>query len=260
MLEQLKKIGISENEAKVYMALLDLGSATAQDISKKAGIPRPTVYVQLEDLKKIGLASTFEKEPTRKGGATKTMFRAESPEHLVRFVAHQKAAVSEKEELLKVMLPDLGKYFENAGERPKVRFFEGIEGLKTMQAETVKQFPKLKEILNITSLDAVFGIFPTLTEDYSSLRIKHGVHSRIIYSTKKAPFLKNTDQKMLRRSRFIPPEKFPYINDLGIIGNSVEFSVLKEKPFGIIIENEDIAESMRSFFNLAWEAAEKYNK
>ena len=82
MLEELKKIGLSENETRVYLALLELGGSTAQEISKKAGVKRATTYVQLEALMKFGLVTSFEKAPERKNGAQKTFFRAEDPEHL----------------------------------------------------------------------------------------------------------------------------------------------------------------------------------
>ena len=61
MFDELKKIGLSENETGAYLALLELGSATAQDISKKSGIKRATTYVQLEALMQLGLVTSFEK-------------------------------------------------------------------------------------------------------------------------------------------------------------------------------------------------------
>ena len=82
MLDSLKKIGLSENEAKVYLATLELGSSTAQQIAQKAELKRPTTYVQLETLMKRGLVTSFEKGPSTSPGQGKTMLRAEDPEHL----------------------------------------------------------------------------------------------------------------------------------------------------------------------------------
>lgn len=89
MLDELKKIGLSENEAEVYIALLELGSATAQEIAAKSGIKRTTIYVQIEALMKMGLVTSFEKEMS-KGKAPKTYFRAEDPEHLKNIVENEK--------------------------------------------------------------------------------------------------------------------------------------------------------------------------
>lgn len=133
MLKELEKIGLSENEAKVYSSLLDLGNATVQQIAKKTRIPRPTIYVQLESLMRKGIVATFEKGSRGKKAATKTYFRAEDPIYLKKIVEQEKSELNEKEKVLRDVLPDLAKIFNFAGERPRVRFFEGVEGLKTIQ-------------------------------------------------------------------------------------------------------------------------------
>src|SRR3989338_3257042 len=166
MLDELKKIGLSENEAKVYLALLELGSATAQEVSKKSQIKRATTYVQLEGLMKLGLVTTLESPPSRNGGGTKTFFRGEDPEHIKKIVEREKSAIADRERTLRNLLPELGKIFLSSGERPRVRFFEGIEGIKTMLGETFKIKPDSKEVLAIISLDEFLKIFPRLTEEY----------------------------------------------------------------------------------------------
>ena len=42
MSEELKTAGLTENESKVYLALLDLGPSLAGEISKKTGIHTQT--------------------------------------------------------------------------------------------------------------------------------------------------------------------------------------------------------------------------
>ncbi len=259
MLDELKKIGLSENEARVYLALLELGSATAQQISQKSGIKRATTYVQLEALMKLGLVTLFEKSPERKNGAPKTFFRAEDPEHLTKIVERAKKTEEERGKTLSEILPDLGKLYLSAGERPRVRFFEGIEGVKTMLSGTFKIKTEAKEILGITDLDSALQIFPKLAEEYAPERVKHNIRSRIIYTGSQGPLLKKTDVAMLRESRFLPKNKFPFSGDISIYGDEVVISAIKSaKPFGVIIESKDIADSLRAVFELAWQGAEKY--
>lgn len=248
MLDELKKIGLSENEARVYLALLELGSETAQEIAKKAGVKRATTYVQLEALIKMGLVTFFEK-------LKKTYFRAEDPEHLIKIAEREKKLAREREGALEEILPGLGKLYLSSGERPRVRFFDGVEGLKTMQTEFLKS--GAKEVESFSSADDVLKIFPNLAEEYTARKIKKGVKSKIIYTSSRGAFLKPYDEATLREARFVPPEKFPLSCDIAIYGNTVAISVLKNKIFGVVIENKDIADSMRSFFALAWESAEK---
>lgn len=257
MIDALKKIGLSENEARVYLALLELGSATAQQIAQKASVNRPTTYVQLESLMKMGLISSFEKESANKNGATKTLFRIEDPSYLKKIVATEKRALSERENALNLALPDLERTFVGANFRPRVRFFEGVEGLKTIQDEFLHTTDKLVE--SAASLDDVIRIFPTHPEDYTPRRVKRGIRSKLIYTTSRGPILKDTDKQMLRESRYVPPEHFALTSDMAIYGNNVALSALHERPYGIIIESKEIATSMRALFYLAWDQTKRFN-
>src|SRR3989344_9484889 len=114
MIKELQDIGLSEKEAKIYSAALELGAATADQLAKHSKIVRSTTYVQLESLMEKGLMSTYEQ-------GKKTFFAPESPELLKRFLAKQKENIGAKENDLASFLPDLLRLFEGAGERPVVR-------------------------------------------------------------------------------------------------------------------------------------------
>lgn len=258
MLDELTKIGLSSNEARTYLALLELGSATAQEISKKSGIKRATTYVQLEALSKIGLVTSFEKASERKNGASKTYFRAEDPEHLTKIIEREKKLSEERGRALSEILPELGKLYLSSGERPRVRFFDGVEGLRTMQGEFLKSGAESVESFSAT--DEIAKIFPKFSEEYEPKKIKKQIRSKIIYTSSKGPFLKKIDEETLRESRYVPSDKFPVSCDISIYKNTVSVSVLKNHIFGVLIENKEIADSMRSFFAMAWENSEKYNK
>ena len=257
MLVELKKIGLSDNEAKVYLALLELGSATVQQIAKAAQVNRPTTYVQLESLVKNGLVTSFERAPKNKNLKPKTYFRVEDPEYLQKLVNRERNQIDERERELAAILPELGRLFVSAGERPRVRFFDGVEGLKTMDEEFLKVKNKLIE--GITSLDDVLKVFPPGADNYTERRIKKGIRTRGIYTSSQGPILKNSDSSMLRETRYVPPDKFPFSCDITVYDNSVAIASLRDKIFGVVIESKEIANSIRSLISLAWDAAEKYN-
>jgi amidophosphoribosyltransferase len=66
MIKNLKNLGLSDNEAKVYLSMLELGPSSVLEISAKAGVNRPTTYVQIETLKKMGLVSQVFNEEALK--------------------------------------------------------------------------------------------------------------------------------------------------------------------------------------------------
>ena len=98
LIERLAEYGLSDKESLVYLAMLELGPASVQDIAKKAGVNRATTYVMIEALKRRGLMATFEK-------GKKTMFVAESPDVLKKLTDQEKKAIQEKENRLQEALP-----------------------------------------------------------------------------------------------------------------------------------------------------------
>ncbi|HUD02838.1 MAG TPA: helix-turn-helix domain-containing protein [Candidatus Paceibacterota bacterium] len=244
MLKELQDIGLSEKEAKVYLASLDIGRATADQLAKQSKIVRSTTYVQIESLMKKGLMSTYQE-------GKKTYFAPESPEYLKRIFELKKQEFEVKEHELANFLPELLNKFEGAGERPMVRFFSGKEGITAMREETLK-LKKDDEILIIYCYDALKNIY-TEKElfSYTNRRIERGIKVRSVY-TKKGVSLARDDITPNAARRFIPYDKMPIGSDFFVYKNNVAVMSLNSPIFGIIIESKEIAESFRVFFSLMW--------
>lgn len=63
IIEKLKKVGLTEYEAKAYMALVNTHLNTATQISKKSGVPRTKTYFVLESLKNKGWVHVYSGVP-----------------------------------------------------------------------------------------------------------------------------------------------------------------------------------------------------
>ena len=243
MLNQLKNLGLSENEAKVYFAMLELGPATVLEISAKAGVNRPTTYVQIESLKKMGLAST----QTR---GKKQLFIAESPEQLESMIERQRSELEQKKEELHKLLPGLTNIFNLSDSKPQVRFFEGKEGILKIQSEFLKT--KSDFIYGISDFDSVIELFPDFSSDYSSKRAQKRIPSKLIYTSSRGPFLSGADKEFLRESKYVPKDKLSLGSDITIFGDKIAVMALKGKISGVVIEHKEMADSFRSVFKLLW--------
>jgi sugar-specific transcriptional regulator TrmB len=249
MLKELQDVGLSEKEAKVYLAALEIGRATADQLAKQAKIVRSTTYVQLESLMKKGLMSTYEE-------GKKTYFAPESPEYLKRIVELRKKELEAREQELSGFLPQLLQKFEGAGERPVVRFFDGKEGVSSLREELLK-LPTGTDLRFIYSHDALAGVY---SEDerlsHAQKRSSRGIELKSIYTRKGGPFdAKDTVPHTKRR--FIPFEKMPIHSDMYVYNNTVAIIALNKKVFGAVIESEEIAQTVRTFFDLIWQLGEE---
>jgi sugar-specific transcriptional regulator TrmB len=244
MIQQLKAAGLSDNEAKVYLAMLELGPAPVQEIAAKAGVNRPTAYVQIEALKKKHLASTQAR-------GKKTFFIAESPENLESLLGREGIELeARRKELLKAM-PELAAAFSMTDEKPVVRYFEGREGLAKTQREVLSS--KEKMLRSISSLQEVVAVSPDHLATYPSERVKRGIRSRFIYTSEKGPVLP-TDRKVLRESKYISSKKLHINFDFTVFDDKVIFEILHGKIGAIIVQNKDIAQSFKNLFDFVWDS------
>ena len=243
MFDKLKHLGLYENEARVYMAMLELGPSVVVEIARKSQINRPTTYVQIESLKKKGLVSTQVK-------GKKQFFIAESPDKLELLIDDELKTIEEKKGELNNFLPELLSLYNTSGERPHVKFFEGKEGVLAL----LKEFLKTDNtpICGITSLDNIFEVFPEFENTYIKKRVQKKIRSRTIYTSQKGPILKESDESSLRESKYIAPDKLPLGVDITILKDKVAIIALKGKISGTLIEHKEIADSFRAIFELVW--------
>ena len=250
MLAELQGIGLSDKETRVYLAALEIGRATADQLAKHAKIKRPTTYVQLESLMRMGLMSTYEENH-------KTYFAPESPELLRRLLSKQKESIESKEKDLATLLPDLVRQFESAGERPVVRFFPGKEGVAVAREEVLTT--KDKKIYIIFSPEKLSQIFSQkYLDEYSDRRRALGIHSKGIFTYKE--FFAHAGSDALTERRYLPPSELPLTVDIFVFDDKVAIHSLDGNMFGLIVQSSQIAKSIKLIFDFLWKNATEEEK
>lgn len=254
LLEQLVNYGLSEKEAKVYLAALTLNEASAQDIAKKAKINRATVYVIIETLQTKGLISIVKR-------GKKSVYLAANPNKMLELLEQQKAMVMAKLEEVRSILPELETIYNYSPSKPRIRYFEGLSGLKELYQDT------LKNNQTIYSFDPVHegmskSLLKWLGEEYVPERIKKGVTIKVICPRFDQPATKRfieESPKMKRELRLVPADKFPFTIEIEIYGSKVAIiSYDVKEMFGVIIESEAVHKTMKCIFDLAWEGASSF--
>jgi HTH-type transcriptional regulator, sugar sensing transcriptional regulator len=242
--KELQNLGLSEKEAKVYTTALELGPDTVQNIAKQSGINRATTYVQIGSLKDKGLMSEFEK-------GKKTYFVAESPDRLKNLLSSIEKELAVKKTEAASIIPGLLSLFEGMGERPKVRFFEGLEGSRAMHQDLLTTKNKVTQ--GFLCLDDLFSFFPEYQHEFTDYRIKKKISSHVIYTQKGGPREDAVDKNQLRIAKYLPPDKFPINGSITLYDDKVAITTYKGKPIGVIIEDKTIADTVKAIFYWMWE-------
>ena len=107
----LVELGLTRNEAKIYLALLKNSPALVGTIAESSGIHRRNVYDALERLIEKGIVTYIIED-------NKRFFSAANPTRLV-------SLLKEKERLAQAFLPELTEMYESYSEKQDAEIFRG---------------------------------------------------------------------------------------------------------------------------------------
>ncbi|KKQ44608.1 MAG: Transcriptional regulator, TrmB [Candidatus Moranbacteria bacterium GW2011_GWC2_37_8] len=223
----LEQMGLGGKKADVYLAALELGSSSVM-----------TCYDILLDLIHEGLISE-----TSKG--KKRLFVGEDPEKIQRNLKN-------KERLFAEILPQLQSINNVRGSKPKIRFYEGKEGIKEVYEDTLKYN---KEILGFASYDVIGIMGKEWANEYLAKRIKNGIYGKgIIPGTE--PMLRDyisKDQEQRRSTKVIDAKKYPFSIEINIYGHQSVALMSAKEEIAVIIEGAEIHNTMKLIFELIWD-------
>lgn len=243
--ELIQTLGLSEHEATVYLAALELGEANIQDISRKSQVKRTSIYNFIDALKGRQLLSEVKK-------GKRKFYSAVSPHHLVD---EQRSKMISIERIL----PQLLAIQNSVRKKPRVSFFEGIEGLKEIYRMTLRE----KQIIYAwEDLDRALDVLPpAFLKWYTEERTAKKIPARCIdRDTKSArEWTAKNDVRLARESRFVVSEEFG--TEINVFGNKVAFFRWdKQNPFGVVIEDKGIATALRVAWTELWNRLESANQ
>jgi sugar-specific transcriptional regulator TrmB len=241
--KSLQYIGLTPKEAKIYLALLELGEAPVTEIARKTGIKRTTVYNLLPDLIDRGIVTSAPRNKRR-------IYFVEDPRAL-------KEDVWEKEKAIDYLLPDLMRIQRIVPYKPHVTYYEGEGGMRDFYQDTLESSKPGDTILSFTGLYDFYQYMPREYERYYvDERIKRKIRIRIIAPhSAVAEAWNRTESKELRDVRIANSPEFRFNADMEIYANKVALISYRENFLGVIIESNEINQMMRLAFELMWSSA-----
>lgn len=240
---QLEKLGLTRIESKVYLSLLKLGGTKSGALVRKTGLHRATVYDALKRLIEKGLVSYIIKGKIKH-------FQVTSPEYFLDKIEEEENKLKEKEIFVKNLVKELNMIREEAKIKEEASIYEGFKGIKLIFDEilTCKEYSvfgsraKLKEVLG--------NYFYIFQKRKKRLKIK----ARLLFdeSFRNSDYLKDIygEMRFLSKEYNTPIATFIYKNKVTII-------ISKDIPVAFVLENKEVAESFRSYFELLWKIAKK---
>ena len=244
----LESAGLSGNEIKVYLSLLDLGSALAGEITKRCGVNRTNVYDSLDRLTERGLVSYVIK-------ANRKYFEATNPERIIKYLDEKEQEIQHKKDSITSILPELESRRKLSREPQEATIYSGRRGLKSVAEEVLKT---KKEMLAFGAEGKFVKLFTHYAEQWHMRRGKLKIPVKIIYNEK----IRKTKSKA----------KFPILqmkfnstihdtpSTTWIFGDKVAIIVWSEQPVVTLIRSKEVAKSYQQFFDILWKDSKSYSK
>jgi len=238
LVQQLSNAGLHEKEARVYIALLQLGRGSAYAVADRSGLKKPTAYVILGELIKKGLVMRVPREK-------KQLFIAKPPEEFF-------AMAEERLRLARKALPELITMAESQTVKVRTLFYEGINGVKDSLYYR-KDEMKGKDMTGFyaTAEDATPELME-IFDPYPENLKKAGIGMKVITpeheSTKQ--FL-NKNNPNYSDIKVVSPSLYSGKVSLEV-GDTFVRVILFKQLQSVIIESPELADSVRQIFNIVW--------
>lgn len=242
----LQKIGLSVQESLIYEILVKEGELPFSQVIVKVGLKRPTVYKLLYSLQEKGLVDVRDVKK-------KLHARPQPPEKLLKIADASYKDIELTRQSLLSFLPGLNSLYINSTEKPVVKTYEGIEGLKEIYEDLLNEGKPIYALVQAATVEP--ELYEWLTTTFVRKRIKAKLHVKaLVASSKASKVYVDKSKQEYRTAKLIDGEKFPFQHEVEIYGDKVAIIHYKrdEPLIGIVIHHPQIALTMRAWFDLAW--------
>lgn len=240
--EAVKALGFSEKEAKVYLALLEIGIGTVVSVANKAGIKRPTAYIVLDELIAKGMAFIVPQ-------SKKKLYRAVPPQNIFELY-------EERFEKAKRVLPEIQAKSRQESYKPQVLLYEGVEGVKEVLRYGLKNLTG-KEIKGFyaKTTPEILKTFNNFQDYNDTLKEKSIKVRGVAPKDSSLISFREEDKSYGREFKEISKEKYSADVAIDITDTFIRFFDPVNLQ-GLIIENPAIAKTMGEIFEIVWEKSD----
>lgn len=239
----LQKIGLTDGEIKVYLSLLELGSTTTWNITKRSKVSGSKVYEVLDRLIAKGFVSSIIKNNVK-------YFEASSPERILDYLNEKESEIEKEKITIKKIIPDL-ILKQKETKKSEVKVFTGFEGIKTCNEDIINSLKKGEEWLSMGLTEQPEhweAYFNRRQKDRAKKGIKHkhllNEKYKRLYDIRKS--FPHTEFRFLPKELEMPTSTEIYKNKVIIM------ILLKESPMAVMIESEAVANSFKKYFDALW--------
>lgn len=241
--KELMKIGLTHGEAKVFLALLELGSSTVGPIIKKANVAYSNVYSILNRLLEDGLIAFIIKNETK-------YFQVTAPRNLLDYLELKEKELDRQKRVLNELLPRLERKKVKPEEEAEI--FAGFKGLKAAYTRLFTENPVGGENL----------FFYVHRKEYAKESDKFYKGNSKLFKMPRIIMRGISNEEYRDSKAILPTTKMRYVNfpipgNIEVFQDKILILAWSEKPVAFLIRSKEISDMMGEYFESVWNIAKK---
>ncbi len=243
--DALEAYGLNQNEIKVFLALVDIGGGFARDLIDSTKLHKNIVYDNLYKLQEKGLVSEIIIE-------SKKYFQCESPQAIQEFITQKKKKFNTYDQAIQELQEDIQQK-KQLPQKTSTRMYTGISGIKQIFSEEIEIGEDYLHIGAPKESVELLGVH--FWKNFIRKQEEKNIRGKILFNESLRTYA-NSIHHELNNIRFLE-EHFEPLTEICIYANQVAIIVWSQEPIGTVIENKDVADSYKKYFEILWNQARK---
>lgn len=236
----LKKLGFSDKEALVYLALIALGPSSVRNIAKKAELNRGTVYEALKQLQEKEVVNYYDTE-------TRQYFVAEDPTVLFAVTERRERELQEVTKKVKGFVAELKSVYDRGGARPVARYYAQSE-ISAILKDVLDKCEQSGELMYRAYSDPnIREYLYEGFESFSDARVAKGISVRVVSFGGGGELRGLDERRVLKIKNATPTYTIVYPGNTAFISLNAQAEMV-----GVVIENGGVHETQKQIFDALW--------
>ena len=236
---RIQEVGLSANEAAVYLAALKLGPTTVMQLARSSEVKRTTVYSVLESLLAYGLMRIEPK-------GFKKRYTAEAPEKLDVLLEGRRSSLLD-------LLPELSAIYNLHGGESFLRYYQGLDSIKSIYEGLIKDVLPKEDYLVISDQSRWYNLDPEFFESFTRRRGKLNINIKLLLTD--TPIARDFQKRQVNYNMTVKilPKNTILSTNLVVIPRRVVIHQIVPPAFAVVVENRSIVQMHVEMFKIIWD-------
>ena len=232
----LQNLGLSDQEAGAYLALVKLGGCRPGQVAKEMGIKRTNAYPILQSLAKKGFAVVYFRKNSR-------FYYAQKPGRVT-------AIVQKKLDHFNDIIPSLNALERKQAQAIGLRYIETREELEDFYRQILVEY-KSRDYRIISSAKGWEGIDPEFFIQYRKDRGRANIKTRLLLSADSKE-INPGDPKLLRDYKYLG-SKYKFSSSIDIYDDKILIVSPDLQALAVVLEIPPMVDVFKSIFEALWD-------